>query len=53
MIEVTQTSEVRGASKFISLALPYFAFAYAAFRKYAAALETSIMMRMTKIHTSS
>ncbi len=52
-IEVSQTSEVRGCSKSILSALPYFAFATAPLTKYARALETSIMMRMTKIQTSS
>src|SRR5208283_2183205 len=52
-IEVSQTSEVRGCSKSIFSALAYFAFATAPLTKYANALETSIMMRMTKIQTSS
>jgi hypothetical protein len=52
-IEVSHTSEVSGLSKFISSALPKRALATASLRKYAPPLETSIMMRMTKIHTSS
>ena len=32
-IEVIQTSEVSGASKFISFAFPYFALAIAPFKK--------------------
>src|SRR5215475_4050720 len=51
--EVIQTSEVRGASKFISSELAYFALAMASFRKYETELATSIMMRITKIQTSS
>ena len=52
-MEVSQTSEVSGCSKSILSALPYFALATAPLTKYASALETSIMMRMTKIQTSS
>src|SRR5215467_180753 len=51
--EVIQTSEVSGASKFMSSELPYFALAMASFTKYETALATSIMMRITKIQTSS
>ena len=51
--EVSHTSEVRGASKFILSTLPYRALATASLIKKAKALETSIMMRMTKIHTRS
>ena len=51
--DVTQTSEVRGCSKFISSEFAYFALATVSLMKYETALETSIMMRMTKIHTSS
>src|ERR1035441_11070353 len=53
IIEVSHTSDVRGASKFISFAEPYFALAIAAFRKYDNALDTSIITRITKIHTSN
>ena len=53
IIDVSHTSEVSGASKFISLAEPYFALAMAPFRKYENALENSIMTRITKIHTSN
>src|SRR5579862_3373232 len=52
-MEVIQTSEVSGASKFISAAEPYFALAIAPFRKYDSALDTSIITRITKIHTSN
>src|SRR6185503_4488361 len=52
-IEVIQTREVSGASKFMSAALAYRALAMAALRKYEAALEMSIMMRITKIQTKS
>src|SRR5512135_2536044 len=51
--DVIQTSDVSGDSKFISVALAYRARAMAAFRKYAPALATSIMMRITKIQTSN
>src|SRR5436190_20917502 len=51
--EVIQTSEVKGVSKFIFRALPYLAFAIAPLMKYAAALETNMAMRITKIHTSN
>src|SRR5215831_9632705 len=52
-MEVIQTREVSGASKFISSELPYLALAMVSFRKKETALATSIMMRITKIHTSS
>src|SRR5437763_4292196 len=52
-MEVNHTSEVSGASKFISLAEPYLAFAIAPFRKYESELDTSIITRITKIHTRS
>src|SRR5215469_5520138 len=52
-IDVIHTSEVSGASKFISFAEPYRPFAMAAFRKYETALDTSIITRITKIHTSN
>ena len=42
-----------GASKFILSALPYLAFAIASFTKYERPLATIIMMRITKIQTSS
>ena len=51
--EVIHTSEVSGASKFMLSAFPYFALAMKPLIKYAAALATSIMMRITKIHTSN
>ena len=51
--EVIHTSEVSGASKFISSALPYFALAIAPLMKYARALATSMIMRITKIQTSN
>src|SRR5580698_3738138 len=51
--EVIHTSEVSGCSKFISFALAYFALAMAPLMKYAAALDTNMAMRITKIHTSS
>ncbi len=51
--EVIQTNVVRGVSKFISSALPKRALAMAPLMKKAAALATSMMMRITKIHTSS
>jgi hypothetical protein len=50
---VIHTSDVSGASKFISFAEPYFALAIAPLRKYEKELDTSIITRMTKIHTSS
>jgi hypothetical protein len=53
MIEVIHTREVSGASKFISLADPYRAFAIAPFRKYETELDTSIITRITKIQTSN
>ena len=52
-IEVSQTSEVSGASKFILSTLPYRAFAIASLTKYDRPLATIIMMRITKIQTSS
>src|SRR5215471_6292840 len=47
MMEVTQTSEVRGVSKFISSELLYRALATASFTKYESALATSIITRIT------
>ena len=52
-IEVSQTSEVSGASKFILSTLANRAFATASLMKYDRPLAMIIMMRMTKIHTSS
>ena len=52
-IEVSQTSEVSGASKFIFRSCRTCALAIASLMKYESALETSIMMRITKIQTSS
>src|SRR5450759_1099653 len=53
MIEVSHTSDVSGASKFMTAAAAYRALATASLMKYEPALDTSIMMRMTKIQTSS
>src|ERR1035437_1234623 len=53
MMEVIQTSEVKGASKSISSEFAYFALAIAPLRKYAPELEISMATRMTKIHTSN
>ena len=53
MIEVSQTSEVSGASKFILSTLPKRALATASLMKYERPLAMIIMMRITKIHTSS
>ena len=44
---------VSGASKFILSASPYLAFAIASLTKYDRPLATIIMMRITKIQTSS
>src|SRR5437016_6017495 len=52
-IEVIHTSDVSGASKFMLSLLRYFALANASLMKYDTALVTSIMMRITKIQTSS
>src|SRR5262245_30022707 len=51
--EVSHTRTVSGASKFILSAAPYLLFAIASFTKYDRPLATIIMMRMTKIQTSS
>src|SRR6266849_414957 len=51
--EVSHTSDVRGASKFILSALPKRPFAIASLMKYERPLATIIMMRITKIQTSS
>src|SRR5215471_11601488 len=51
--DVSQTSEVSGASKFILSALPYRLFATASFKKYDKPLAMIIMTRMAKIHTRS
>src|SRR5262245_34492314 len=51
--EVSQTSEVSGASKFILSALPYRALATASFRKYDRPLAMIIITRIAKIHTSN
>ena len=54
MIEVIQTSEVSGASKFISSPHCHTSlWRIAPFRKYDSALDTSIITRITKIHTSN
>src|SRR5216683_1535187 len=52
-MEVIQTSEVRGASKFMWSELLYLPLANMSFAKKETALDTSIMMRITKIQTSS
>ena len=52
-IEVSHTSEVSGASKFILSTCSYRALAIASLMKYDRPLAMIIMMRMTKIHTSS
>src|SRR5260370_16589210 len=51
--EVIHTSEVSGASKFMSSELLYLALAIASLMKYDTAVETSLIMRMPKIQTSS
>src|SRR5678815_837226 len=51
--DVSQTSEVSGASKFILSTLAYFARARASLMKYEAAEVMIISTRMTKIQTSS
>jgi len=50
-IEVSHTREVSGASKFMSSTFANRALAIAPFTKYESALETSIMMRITKSQT--
>src|SRR5947209_5600636 len=52
-IDVSHTSDVSGASKFIRSASPNRAFASASLTKYDRLLATIIMMRITKIHTRS
>ena len=52
-IEVIQTSEVSGDSKFISSAFEKRALAIRSLMKYARALANSMAMRITKIHTSN
>src|SRR5689334_8079112 len=52
-IEVSQTRKVSGASKFILSALPYLPLAMPSLMKYDRPLATTIMMRITKIQTSS
>src|ERR1700748_3385174 len=52
-MDVIQTSEVRGASKFMWSALRYFAEAMAALMKYDTAAVTIISTRMAKIQTRS
>src|SRR5512138_3762626 len=51
--DVSHTSDVRGASKFILSAFPYRAFAMASFKKYDRPLAMIIITRIAKIHTSS
>ena len=53
MIDVSHTSEVSGASKFILSTSPNRALATASLMKYDRPLAMIIMMRMTKIQTSS
>src|SRR5205823_12269280 len=52
-IDVSHTSDVSGASKFMRSASPNRALATASLTKYDRLLATIIMMRITKIHTSS
>src|SRR5207249_1442497 len=52
-IDVSHTSVVSGASKFIVSTAAYFARAIASLMKYEIALATIIMTRMTKIQRSS
>ena len=53
MSDVSQTSEVSGASKFMRSAWAKRLVAIASLMKYDRPLAMIIMMRMTKIHTSS
>src|SRR5437763_13172634 len=53
MMDVSQTSDVSGASKFIRVTLLYRLFATASFSRYAPTLTMIIITRMTKIQTSS
>ncbi len=53
MIDVSHTSRVSGASKFIFGALMYWALEIASFSRYEPPLVMIIITRMTKIHTSS
>src|SRR5207247_5449920 len=50
-IDVSHTSEVSGASKFIRVAVPYFARARTSLRRYDTPLATIISTRIVKIHT--
>src|ERR1700733_4345990 len=52
MAEVNHTREVSGASKFIFATLPYLLLATASLMKYETAEETTIITRITKIHTN-
>ncbi len=52
-IEVSHTREVSGASKFMRVADAKRAFATTSLTRYDRPLATIIMMRITKIHTSS
>src|SRR5207245_7083710 len=52
-IDVSHTSEVSGASKFIRVALPYFARASVSLRRYDTPLATIIRTRIVKLHTRS
>ena len=51
--DVIHTRDVSGDSKFILSTFLNRALAMAVLRKYAAALATSMAMRITKIHTSN
>ena len=51
--EVSHTSTVSGFSKSMCAALPYCALAIASLTRYDTPEETTIMMRIAKIHTSS
>src|SRR5262249_251788 len=52
-IDVSHTSEVSGASKFIWVAVPYFARAMVSLRRYDTPLATIISTRIVQIHTRS
>src|SRR6266511_1979932 len=52
-IDVSHTSEVSGASKFIRVAAPYLARANTSLRRYDTPLATIMRTRIVKIHTRS
>src|SRR5262247_2237235 len=52
-IDVSHTSDVSGASKFIWVAVPYFARAMVSLRRYDTPLATIISTRIVKIQTRS